>query len=202
MWTASREAWTETATVVVHRRKFARGTVLAGRFEVDRVLGEGGMGRVFAAYDRRRRDTVALKVLGSPAVEAISRIKGEFRAASEIVHPNLVRLYELFSDDKDWFFTMELALGTQLPVVLAAYEGDRYELVRRVFGQLAVAIFELHRHGTLHGDIKTSNFLVAPGSWHVTLLDFGLSGPAIVGSAPPAEGTPAYMAPELLMGQP
>jgi eukaryotic-like serine/threonine-protein kinase len=79
-----------------------------GRFEVRRLLGKGGMGVVYEAWDRERECTVALKTLRDSEPHLIARLKREFRALADVQHPHLVRLGELFSVDGSWFFTMEL----------------------------------------------------------------------------------------------
>jgi serine/threonine protein kinase len=88
-----------------------RGTLGGGRFSIRRRIGAGGMGVVYEAYDRERRQPVALKKLLGTDATAIIRIKHEFRALADVVHPNLVRLYELIGEEDDWFFTMELIDG-------------------------------------------------------------------------------------------
>ena len=82
-----------------------------GRFTVQRRIGAGGMGIVYEAWDREREQTVALKKLLGTDATAIVRLKNEFRALADVVHPNLVRLYELVGEEGDWFFTMELVDG-------------------------------------------------------------------------------------------
>jgi len=84
----------------------------ARRFEIVSVLGEGGMGVVYAALDREIRRTVALKTLRSLDAAAVLRFKNEFRSLQDIEHPNLVSLGELFEEDGQLFFTMELVQGT------------------------------------------------------------------------------------------
>src|SRR5262245_53297073 len=86
------------------------------RVELLRRLGAGGFGTVFEAFDRERGAKVALKVLRRVEPRDIYRFKSEFRALADIVHPNLVQLYELISEGDRWFYTMELVEG---PDVLA-----------------------------------------------------------------------------------
>ena len=81
------------------------------RFEFRSRLGQGGMGIVYRVFDRELGHDVALKTLARADAEAIYRLKREFRSLTELSHPNLINLYELFSDHENWFFTMELVQG-------------------------------------------------------------------------------------------
>src|SRR5688572_22165959 len=87
------------------------GALASGRFTIQRRIGAGGMGVVYEAFDRERGHVVALKKLLGTDASAIYRLKSEFRALADVVHPNLVRLYELVGDGEEWFFTMELVDG-------------------------------------------------------------------------------------------
>ncbi len=184
----------------VPRRKFAPGDELGGRFVLNRSLGAGGMGQVFAAFDRVRQAEVAVKLLGAWAPRSIGDLKREFRAAAELVHPNLVRLHELCSDGSDWYFSMDLVEGVQLPELLAA--GSSPSLLRHVFRQLAAGLRALHRADTLHADLKPSNFLITAPNHDIVLLDFGLARPIGLSEGSAGAGTPAYMAPEQALGEP
>ncbi|MCW5837260.1 MAG: protein kinase, partial [Labilithrix sp.] len=81
------------------------------RFAVIRRLGAGGAGVVYEAHDRELGSRVALKRLKRLSADAILRFKSEFRAIEDVEHPNLVGLGELFEEDGQWFFTMELVDG-------------------------------------------------------------------------------------------
>ena len=82
------------------------------RFEVRRCLGAGGFGTVYEAFDRKRNALVALKVLRQASADDLYRFKQEFRSLSGITHQNLVTLYELSTEEDQWFFSMELVHGT------------------------------------------------------------------------------------------
>jgi serine/threonine protein kinase len=191
-----------TPDVATSRAPLRQGRLLAGRFQIDEQLGEGGMGRVFAAFDSLRESRVALKVLGSITPRSILQMKQEFRAAAELSHPSLVRLHELFFDGVEWFFTMDLVDGVNVNTLRRRLERLPVALIQELFGQLARALVELHSAGTLHGDLKPSNFLITR-THQVVLLDFGLARPVVGSGLKYARaGTPGYMSPEQQSGNP
>ena len=88
---------------------------LPERYELRGLLGQGGMGSVYEVYDRRRERTLAMKVLRDPERGSLYRFKREFRAAADLLHPNLVRLFDLGTlQGGAFFFTMELVRGADL----------------------------------------------------------------------------------------
>jgi serine/threonine protein kinase len=209
--------------------------LLAGRFEVLRWLGEGGMGAVYLAHDKVSRRNLAVKVLLGQDADALVRFKREFRALADISHPNLIVLHELLCLEGKWLFTMEYVKGEDFlskvaalesrdaPTLLEieahrlrAAEGSQFAYgkalcpvrdersLRRVLAQLVGAMRTLHSAGKLHLDLKPSNVLVDEHE-HVTVLDFGLArdlGHASHVKTQRVLGTPAYMSPEQVQGQP
>src|SRR5512138_2806200 len=83
----------------------------SARFSIDGTLGQGGFGIVYRAFDKRRGIPVAMKTLARADPSRLYRLKQEFRTLADLVHPNLVALYELLAENEQWFFTMELIEG-------------------------------------------------------------------------------------------
>ena len=185
-------------------------------YDIHDVLGSGGMGTVFRAYDRERRRPVALKVMNQSGAAAILRFKHEFRTLLGVAHPNLVTLYELISDGQHWFLTMELLDGVSFleyvrdeapPTTMRGDLNESHSLspgqrvrLRAATRQLAEGIAWLHAAGKLHRDIKPTNVIVTREG-RVVLLDFGLvAEQGCDGRHHSTEehilGTVAYMAPE------
>lgn len=169
------------------------------RYAVLRRVGVGGMGVVYAVEDRTRGQVVALKTLLRWNATEIYRLKREFRTLADIAHANLVPLYELEVDADQCFITMELVDGVALgDYVRGGNEpAELVERVRRCLPQLVAGVQELHRCGTLHGDLKPSNVLVTSDG-RVVILDFGLATGLAANRGPDqgTAGTPAYLSPE------
>ncbi len=179
------------------------------RFEVLRRIGEGGMGIVYLARDRDHQAQVALKTIAKMSAASLLRFKNEFRVLADVVHSNLVRLFELLGDDDTWFFTMEYVAG--LPFVHYARPqtgpvATRLDIgrLRMVFPQLVEAVAAIHAAGKLHCDLKPSNVLVAHETGRVVVLDFGLVAeietPRWASTSRSISGTFAYMSPEQARG--
>ncbi len=183
--------------------------VRLGRFELRRLLGQGGMGSVYAAFDTERQQCVALKTLDAADADSLLRFKREFRTLVELAHPNLVELYELLNDDDRWYFTMEHVEGVQFlhhlrPACGLAQRFDDARL-RNTLRQVVVAVQHIHAAGILHRDLKPQNVLVTAQE-RAMVLDFGLVTDAfrtarsvrITDGA--LLGTAAYVAPERVRG--
>ena len=180
-----------------------------GPYSIERKIGEGGMGVVYAARDERLQRTVALKTLSAVAKDsnANKRFWREARAAASVNHPNVCQIYEIGDDDGTLFIVMELLEGHVLSERLRGGSLTSSETIPIGLGILS-ALSALHIRGIVHRDLKPSNvFLTSHG---VKLLDFGLARPEFDVSDDPAGelttpgvvmGTPRYMAPEQMTGE-
>jgi eukaryotic-like serine/threonine-protein kinase len=178
-----------------------RGDVIAGRFEIERLAGSGGMGEVYRAFDRDSRDTVAIKILvGSEH----ARFDREARVLSQIAHPAVVRyIAHGATPDEDRYLAMEWLEGEVLAARLRRgplSSRDTIALGERIADALGAA----HLRGIVHRDIKPENiFLVGRDIERAKLLDFGI---VKVGNLPRdtrtgmVVGTLGYMAPEQARG--
>jgi serine/threonine protein kinase/tetratricopeptide (TPR) repeat protein len=180
-----------------------------GHYTIDRKLGQGGMGVVYAARDERLERWIAVKML--PGLEtdeaARQRLWREARAAASVNHPNVCQIYEIGEEGGRLFIAMELLEGESLADRLGRGALSAAETIPIGLGILA-ALAALHARSIVHRDLKPSNvFLTAHG---VKLLDFGLAQPQLAGAMDAASltrtgivmGTPRYMSPEQATGEP
>ncbi len=181
-----------------------------GRFRVVRQIGEGGMGVVYAAHDDQLDRPVAIKTLrdGGGDGTARERLQREARTGASVSHPNICQLYELGEQDGELYLAMELLEGESLADRIARGALPLAEAIEIVLPVLA-ALDALHRRGVIHRDLKPSNIFITP--FGVKLLDFGLARPmaglagdlTLMFTMPGTlVGTPHYLAPEQLRGEP
>ncbi len=147
------------------------------RFSLETEIGAGGFGVVYRAFDRKLGQRVALKVLRNVQSESLLQFKREFRAIAQLRLVNLVRCYELFSEGRLLFFTMELIQGLPILDHLRRCRESlpaAVDAIRRTFTQLCNGVLALHEAGWLHRDLKPSNVLVDDAG-RVVVLDLGLA---------------------------
>ena len=205
-------ATTEFATLVTGPEDDARdalrsGDVLAGRYEVQGVIGRGGMGVVYHAFDRELGEQVAVKMLrreflsGDEAV--LERFKSEIRLARRISHHNVVRTHDLGESDGAYFVTMELVRGLTVRELLETRGRLGVSSTLALARQLVEALTVAHAAGVIHRDVKPENVLL-DGDGVLKVMDFGIARlaerPSHATQAGMIVGTPAYMAPEQLVG--
>jgi serine/threonine protein kinase/tetratricopeptide (TPR) repeat protein len=179
-------------------------------YAIVRKLGEGGMGVVYTARDERLQRTIALKTMSSPAGDETARKRfwREARAAANVNHPNICQIHEIGEDAGVLFIAMELLEGESLADRLRHGPLHVDEAVPIALGLLA-GLAAIHNGGFVHRDLKPTNVFLTPHG--VKLLDFGLARPEAVPSLGSADGltltgtvigTPRYMAPEQINGEP
>ena len=185
------------------------GAVFAGRYEVKEILGAGGMGVVYRAFDRELQEPVAIKTLRPEAMAggtvALDRFKQEIRLARRIAHRNVVRTYDLGEVNGTYYLTMEYVEGTSLKQLIASRGRLPVAVTLTVGKQLCRALEVAHAEGIIHRDIKPQNMVVDPSGF-LKVMDFGI---ARLANPPKGKGlteagisigTPDYMSPEQLSG--
>jgi serine/threonine-protein kinase len=182
-----------------------------GRYQLERRVGGGGMGDIWAAFDRTLKQRVALKTVRGhrPGSSAVTRLEREVRALAELTHPNTVRVFDHgVTDDGLWYYAMELLEGENLRELVERQGALRVPRLLEIARQVLRALGEAHAKGIIHRDIKPDNVFVAVLGGEpdvVKLLDFGIAK-ATVSDDPNLTstgwfaGTPAYMPPELIRG--
>ena len=183
------------------------GTTFAGRYEIKGVLGMGGMGVVYRAWDAELGELVAIKTLRMDAAQsepaALDRFKQEIRLARKITHRNVVRTHDLGEVDGLYFITMEFVEGQSLKHLIQSRGSLPVNVALTVGKQLCRALEVAHEQGVIHRDIKPQNLIVEP-SGTLKVMDFGIARLAKrtegMTQAGMAVGTPEYMAPEQLLG--
>lgn len=182
-----------------------------GRYEVTRLVGSGGMGRVYAARDTELGREVAIKVAAAWSPDAQARLRREAQHASRLNHPHICHIYEVGRADGQLFVVMELIEGRSLADRLR--DGPLpIETARRYASEIADALAHAHERGVMHRDLKSTNVMITARGARV--LDFGLaraletheidqlsqSQRSLTADGTIA-GTLPYMAPELLRGE-
>ena len=178
-------------------------------YRVLRLLGEGGMGRVFLAEDSLLSRPVALKVIRPEIADTpgiAQRFMREARATAAIKHDHIVTIYQVGQENGMPFLAMEYLKGMSLDGWLDRGQRPSVELVLRIGREIAAGLSAAHRRSLIHRDIKPANIWLEAPAGRVKILDFGMArsereNVEITGTGA-VMGTPAYMAPEQARGEP
>ena len=175
---------------------FALGDVIADSYEIRALLGEGGMGQVFDAWDRNLSRRVAIK---ANFLEVAQSVRVEAQGLAAIRHNGVVGVYAFGSHGGVDYMVMEHVAGVTLADHLERLEGSGLPLTEKLDVLVAIAdgLAAIHRAGISHGDIKAENVLLS-ASGRVVLTDLGLVRAAYEPEGGIVAGTPAYMAPEIV----
>ncbi|MCW2917371.1 MAG: Serine/threonine protein kinaselike protein [Actinomycetia bacterium] len=179
-----------------------------GNYRVEALVGQGGMGEVYRAYDQRLGRQVALKV-PAPQLARDERFRLRFiresRTVASIDHPHIIPVYEAGEDRGLLYIVMRYVEGRDLRALLDAEGTLPMARANLLFFQVASALDAAHEHGLVHRDVKPANILIAAGDpEHAYLTDFGLTKSVTSNAGLTIEGeilgTPRYVAPEQITG--
>jgi len=178
------------------------GTIFSDRYEIARLIGEGGMGAVYEAINRETKTRVALKVL-FPSVsnnpKSRARFNEEMRICEEITHENVVKSYEHFDLPNFLAFAMEYIDGGDLSSMMKSTTLNISQIVNFI-GQAARGLSAIHTAGIIHRDLKPENMLIT-GKGVLKITDFGLARSDQSGTLTnigAMVGTPQYVSPEYI----
>jgi eukaryotic-like serine/threonine-protein kinase len=202
----------DMATMEMHAADLvalAPGSDFGPRYRIEAPLGQGGMGRVYKAYDKDIDRTVAIKVLREGFVgneDALKRFKQELGLASKISHKHILRIHDMGTVGETRFISMAYVEGHDLHRILASRSEMTVERAASFARQLAEALAAAHAEGVVHRDLKPQNILVDKDD-QLYVSDFGLAKSFEEGAIGMTRtgvfvGTPRYMSPEQVDGKP
>jgi eukaryotic-like serine/threonine-protein kinase len=191
----------------VATKQLSSGTLLGERYEIIRLLGQGGMGAVYQARDRELDRGVALKVIRADMAsnpQILRRFKQELILARQISHRNVIRIFDLGQAEGIRFITMEYIEGEDLQSVLRRKKKLEPVEAANIMAQVCRALEAAHAEGVIHRDLKPQNIMLDK-SGRAYVMDFGIA--RLVQAAGMTQtgaliGTPDYMSPEQAKGLP
>ena len=181
----------------------APGTAFGNRYRIEALLGEGGMGAVYKAYDTELGRTVALKLVRpelATSPQTMQRFKQELLLASKISHKNILRIHDLGDAGGVKFITMALVEGTDLSGLIEKGGRLPFDRALKFTRQLCSALEAAHNEGVVHRDLKPQNILIDQSD-NIYVSDFGLAKSleaeaTMMTRSGQILGTPRYMSPE------
>ncbi|MBI3550519.1 MAG: protein kinase [Elusimicrobia bacterium] len=217
-WAASMPAWTGAR----RKREASAGTTrLAGKYELNFMIGQGGMGKVYEAVDHSLGRRVAIKKLAERLAgdaKARQMFIDEAKIVAAVHHPYIVDIFEIFQDGDNAYLVFELVRGRTVEKILASEGRMSLRRCLEVLRPVCQALDFAHSQNLVHRDLKPSNIMITEQN-HVKLMDFGIAKsltretssdgsktelPGALGSliaaASTIAGTPQYMAPEVEQG--
>ncbi len=195
----------KTQTLNMPLNELAIGTTFADRYLIIENLGQGGMGKVYKAIDKKINENIAIKLLRPEiATDAgtIERFQNELRMARKISHKNVCRMYHLSEEKSTHYLTMEYVSGEDLKSLIRRIGKLTVGKTVSVAKQVCDGLSEAHKLGVVHRDLKPQNLMI-DNDGNVRIMDFGIAMSLEAKKTSPFEGlmgTPAYMSPEQVEG--
>ena len=182
------------------------GQIIKDRYEIEEVLGEGGMAFVYKAKDRQLQRTVAIKTLKPNYVNQekfVDRFRREAQTAANLNHPNIVQIFD-WGIEEEPYFVMEYIEGNTLTSIIASNRTVGLNDILYIGSQVASGLKEAHKHGLVHRDIKPGNIMITP-SGKVKVTDFGIvslqNEESDITKTGAVLGTASYISPEQAQGK-
>ncbi|TMA19066.1 MAG: serine/threonine protein kinase, partial [Deltaproteobacteria bacterium] len=183
---------------VSSEEKFEVGATVAGRYRLEAKIGQGGMATVFRAFDLELEENVALKVfnLEQASEVLVARFKQELKLSRQLIHPNIIRLYDIGAHNGHRYISMELLVGKSLKDCM--WQPIEFRTALGYLLQACHGLQAAHDAGVIHRDVKPDNFFVTEDGI-LKVMDFGIAkqyatpGVTVAGAI---AGTPLYMSPE------
>ena len=182
------------------------GQIIKDRYEIEEVLGEGGMAFVYKAKDKQLQRTVAIKTLKPNYVNQekfVDRFRREAQTAANLNHPNIVQIFDWGIDDEP-YFVMEYIEGNTLTSIISSNRTVGLNDILYIGSQVASGLKEAHKHGLVHRDIKPGNIMITP-SGKVKVTDFGIvslqNEESDITKTGAVLGTASYISPEQAQGK-
>lgn len=196
----------ETAARLTDADTLQPGTVLAGRYEILQLIGQGGMGAVYKARDAEIDRLVALKTIRpnlAKNADTLRRFKQELILARQVTHRNVIRIHDLGQSDGIKFITMDFVEGRDLRSVFDEKGKLEPREAALIMLQICRALEAAHGEGVIHRDLKPQNIML-DASRRVYVMDFGIARSAYLPGMTQTGalvGTPEYMSPEQARGE-
>jgi len=184
----------------------SKGKIFAGRYEIVNLLGKGGMGRVYQAYDTEVKEQVDVKLIMPEIARdeaTIERFRNELKVARKVTHRNVCRMYDLGKSENDYYITMEYVEGEDLKSYIRRIGKLTEADVINIAQQVCNGLKEAHELGVMHRDMKPQNIMIDKNG-RVKIMDFGLArsmeAPGLTQTGM-IMGTPDYISPEQAEGE-
>jgi serine/threonine-protein kinase len=180
-----------------------------GKYQIETLIGRGGMASVYRAHDTALNRSVAIKVL-DPALSmdanAVERFRREAVTSANLEHPSIVRVYDVEQSGNLYYMAMRFVQGTTLREILRDNGALPIDVIVNIIKPISAALHYAHQHGVIHRDVKPGNILVEPDGT-VLLTDFGIARAAdntqsSLTAHGHVMGTADYLAPEQISGRP
>jgi len=192
----------ETPTAQFSSAGLVEGQILGNRYRLRSVLGRGGMGEVWRAFDLKLRVDLALKALRHELLQderALEALRQEVRTAREVMSPNVCRVFDLVELDGQELVSMEYIDGITLAGILKTRAPLELTEALEIASQFLAGLEAIHDAGLVHRDVKPENIMITR-SGRVVVMDFGIAKGLADRRTGTVSGTPAYMAPEQARG--